>query len=93
MSSSYTADTTIGNTSQWQWITRRSVEPTIEKWLHISSSVVLIRGQRRSGKSSTLKRCAKKLNKKVIELIVRDDPVRLVEAAQAASNSRMKDNI
>lgn len=73
---------TVGNRPPWQWITR-SVEPTVEKWLHVSSSVVLIRGQRRSGKSSTLKRCAKKLNKKVIELFVRDDPVRLVEAAQA----------
>ena len=44
MSSSYAADATIGYTSQWQWITRRGVEPAIEKWLHISSSVVLIRG-------------------------------------------------
>jgi predicted AAA+ superfamily ATPase len=71
MSSSYAAevDTTIGNRPQWQWITRRSIEPTIEKWLHISSSVVLIRGQRRSGKSSTLKTCAKKLNKKSLNYL------------------------
>ena len=82
-SSTASANTvTVGNRPPWQWITR-SVEPTVEKWLHVSSSVVLIRGQRRSGKSSTLKRCAKKLNKKVIELFVRDDPVKLVEAAQA----------
>jgi hypothetical protein len=56
----------------WTWITRR-VEPTIAKWMNRPAAVILIRGQRRSGKSSTVKVVATQLNMKYIELHVRSD--------------------
>jgi predicted AAA+ superfamily ATPase len=43
-----------------QWIDR-NVEPTITKWISTPSSVVLVRGHRRTGKSSTVIRVATKL--------------------------------
>lgn len=69
------------NKDSWKWIPR-SVEPTVEKWLSIHTSVVLVRGQRRSGKSSTLKHCARTLGKVVIELFVKNNLLDLVADAQ-----------
>lgn len=65
----------------WGWIPR-SVEPTVEKWLNTKGSVVLIRGQRRSGKSSTVKYCARKLRKTLITLYCAKDCNALVKNAR-----------
>lgn len=70
---------------RWQWI-QRTVEPTVEKWLTKRGSVVLTRGQRRSGKSSTVKHCARRLNKGVVTFCCEEDSVKLVENAQQSFN-------
>jgi hypothetical protein len=63
---------TLDSKRVWTWIPRK-VEPTIAKWMNRPAAVILIRGKRRSGKSSTVKVVATQLNKKYIELHVRSD--------------------
>lgn len=54
----------------WKWITR-NVEPTIEKWITTPCSVVLIRGIRRVGKSSSVERVARKKNLSFINIYIK----------------------
>jgi hypothetical protein len=45
----------------------------VVKWINTPACVVVIRGHRRSGKSSTVKKIARQFNKKIIELFVSSD--------------------
>eukprot|EP01031_Cornospumella_fuschlensis_P031266 gene31266-37782_t len=63
------------------WIPR-SVEGTVEKWLKIPASIVLIRGQRRCGKSSTVKRVADRLGKPYIIIFVKNNRESLLESVR-----------
>lgn len=67
--------------NNWLWIPR-NVEPTVEKWIKMSALVILMRGQRRSGKSSTVKHCAEKLGKEYIVLQIKPDDTLLIAEAK-----------
>lgn len=53
----------------WSWVSR-SVEPTVEKWLLTQAAIILVRGHRRSGKSSVVKHVAQIHRKETIIIYV-----------------------
>ena len=75
----------------WPWIDR-NVEPTIEKWLKIPASIVLVRGHRRCGKSSAIRRVSQKLKLNVIELTVVSEHADLLRNAKFSFMSDIEIN-
>jgi hypothetical protein len=75
------ADRTTGETGiQWVY---RNVEPTIEKWMRTPGAVMLVRGDRRSGKSSTVVRVASRLQKVVKHIYISADNDTVFESARS----------
>ncbi len=62
----------------WPWISR-IVEPTIEKWVKTSCSVVLIRGHRHCGKSSTVQRVCENLKIPYVIIYIKTNVRDIVE--------------
>jgi len=76
---------------RWEWI-KRNVEPTVQKWLKTPGAVVLIRGRRRVGKSSTIKKVAKDNKLEFIDIYIKtiDDEVCLEIKEKLQISSEVK---